>query len=159
MRVPRAKLGGAPRFAGGIGVVEACYRISRAASSRIGSRSSDVNLEQPLTGAAPSGMGPTEAAPVARARRNRSKKAKGPVQRRVLTIINATGSALTAFEVGADGQSARLPRELGDNESATLRLPAFRSCKVALMATFGRIGHSETYEQDICKDPNVRLVN
>ncbi|MDB5511241.1 MAG: hypothetical protein JWR08_724 [Enterovirga sp.] len=117
--------------------------------------------QPPIGGAAPAPMAPPEAsaesAPV-RKPKARSKP-RGPVPARSLSITNLSGSTLTAFEVAADGRSAKLGKELATSESTTLRLPAFKSCNVALVAVFDRPGEAETYEQDICKDKVVRLTN
>lgn len=86
-------------------------------------------------------------------------KPRGPVPARALAISNVSGSALTALVVAADGKEARLARELGDGQSATLRLPAFKSCTVTISATFERAGEAEQMEQDICKDRKLRLTN
>lgn len=86
-------------------------------------------------------------------------KPRGPTPARALIISNVSGSALTEFVVAADGRQAKLPRELGNGETATLRLPVFRSCTVTVIATFERAGEAEQMEQNICKDRKVRLTN
>ena len=86
-------------------------------------------------------------------------KPRGPVPARALSISNVSGSALTALVVQAEGKEAKLARELGDGQNATLKLPAFKSCTVTIMATFERAGEAEQMEQDICKDRKLRLTN
>ena len=107
---------------------------------------------------APAAAAAPDAAP-AEARPRPKAKPRGPTPARTLTITNVTGSALTEFVVAADGKQAKLPRELGTNEKAVMKLPAFRSCVVTLIATFQRAGEAEQNEQDICKDRTVRLTN
>ena len=94
-----------------------------------------------------------EAAPKAK------PKPRGPSPARSLTITNMSGSALTMLEVAADGKTAKLNKELGTNETATLRLPAFKSCTVTVLASFDRAGEAESMEQNICKDRRIRLTN
>lgn len=117
--------------------------------------------QPPIGGAAPAPMAPpdtgAEAAPASKPRAR--PKPRGPVPARSLTITNMTDSTLNAFEVAADGRSAKLGKSLGTNETTTLRLPALKSCNVAMVAVFERPGDAETYEQDICKDKVVRLTN
>lgn len=103
--------------------------------------------------AAPAAAPAAEAAPKAR------PKPRGPTPARSLTITNVSGSALTSLEIGADGKTAKLNKELGTNESATMRLPAFKSCTVTVVASFDRAGEAETMEQNICKDRRIRLTN
>ena len=98
---------------------------------------------------------PAEAEPAAKPK----PKPRGPVPARSITISNVSGSALTEFVVAADGKTAKLTRELGTNEKAVMKLPAFKSCTVTLIATFERAGEAEQNEQNICKDRVVRLTN
>jgi hypothetical protein len=97
------------------------------------------------------------AAPAARPKPK--PKPKGPTPARALSITNESGSALTALEVSGDGKSAKLAKELGTGQSATLRLPAMKSCTVMISATFQRAGEADMHEQDICKDSKVRFTN
>lgn len=86
-------------------------------------------------------------------------KPTGPTPARSLTINNATGAVLTGFEVTtADGQSAKLAKEVGSEEMATLPLPRFRQCAVSIVATFDGDQEPESFQQDICKIRAVRLV-
>jgi hypothetical protein len=101
---------------------------------------------------------PTDAAAPA-ARPKPKPKPKGPTPARALSITNESGSALTALEVSGDGKSAKLAKELGTGQSATLRLPAMKSCTVMISATFQRAGEADMHEQDICKDSKVRFTN
>ncbi len=107
----------------------------------------------PLTPPADGAAAPAAAKPKAK------PKPRGPTPARALTITNASGSALTALEVSGDGKSARLTKELGDGQKATLRLPAMKSCTVMISATFQRAGEADVHEQDICKDKTVRFTN
>ena len=105
----------------------------------------------PLT--PPAGGGTTAAAPRAK------PKAKGPTPVRVLNITNDSGAALTGLEISAEGKSATLAKELPTGKSATLRLPALKSCTVAISATFEGSPASDTHEHDICKDRKIRFTN
>lgn len=89
----------------------------------------------------------------------RKAKPKGPSPARALSVVNESGSALTGLEVSGDGKTARLAKELASGQTATLRLPAMKSCTVMISATFQRAGEADMHEQDICKDRTVRFVN
>ena len=123
------------------------------AASAAGAQTS-LFSQTPSAGAAPAAPA-AEAAPAPKAK----PKPKGPVPARSITISNVSGSALTEFVVAADGKSAKLAKELGSNEKAVMKLPAFKSCTVTLIATFERAGEAEQNEQNICKDRVVRLTN
>ena len=104
------------------------------------------------------GTAPVEAPPAPAAAKPKPKP-RGPAPARALSISNNSGSALTDFVVAAEGKQAKLARELGTGETATLRLPAFKTCMVTIIATFERAGEAEQMEQNICKDRKVRLTN
>lgn len=89
----------------------------------------------------------------------RKAKPKGPAPARSLSVVNESGSALTALEVSGDGKTARLPKELPSGQTAILRLPALKGCTVTISATFQRAGEADMHEYDICKDRTVRFVN
>lgn len=113
---------------------------------------------QPTTQPAPLAAPPAAAAAPQAAAKPKPKP-RGPVPARALAISNVSGSALTELVVAADGKQAKLARELGDGQSATLKLPAFKSCTVTISATFERAGEAEQMEQDICRDRKLRLTN
>jgi hypothetical protein len=117
-------------------------------------------FEPPAGGSSAAPLTPPPADAAAPAAKPKAKpKPKGPTPARALSITNESGSALTALEVSGDGKSAKLAKELGTGQSATLRLPAMKSCIVMISATFQRAGEADVHEQDICKDRKVRFTN
>ena len=96
----------------------------------------------------------TPAQPAAKPR----PKPKGPTPARVLSITNDSSTSLAAVEVSADGKTASL-KELATGKTASLRLPALKSCTVAISATFQGSTFPDMHEQDICKDRKVRFTN
>jgi hypothetical protein len=86
-------------------------------------------------------------------------KPRGPVPARALSITNDSANAVTGLEVSGDGKSAKLAKELPTGKTATLKLPALKSCTVAISVTFQGGAAPDTHEQDICKDRRVRLTN
>ena len=105
----------------------------------------------PLT--PPAGTAAPAAKPKARA------KPRGPVPARALNITNDSGNAVTGLEVSGDGKSAKLGKELATGKTATLKLPALKSCTVSISVTFQGGAAPDSHEQDICKDRKVRLTN
>ena len=126
-----------------------------------GSAQAQTSLfEPPAAGSAAAPLTPPAEGGAAAAAKPRVRaKPKGPIPARALSISNESGSALTALEVSGDGKTAKLPRELGTGQTATLRLPAMKSCTVMISATFQRAGEADMHEQDICKDRKVRFTN
>ena len=135
--------------------------IAFACLAVAGSAQAQTSLfEQPARGSAAAPLTPPADAGAAPAAKPRAKpRPKGPVPARALSITNESGSALTMLEVSGDGKSAKLPKELGTGQTATLRLPALKSCTVMISATFQRAGEADMHEQDICKDRKVRFTN
>lgn len=89
--------------------------------------------------------------------RPKPRKPRGPVPARSITINNAGVSTLSSLEVSADDKSAKLTKPLAPKTKATLKLPAFKSCTVAVLASFeGQAG--EPSEVDICKDKAIRFT-
>jgi hypothetical protein len=70
---------------------------------------------------------------------------------RSLKIVNASGSALNALKVVGDGKSAELWKQVDPDQSVTLRLPAFRSCTVAIVATM-----ADTDERKVTSKTSAR---
>ena len=69
-----------------------------------------------------------------------------PRPSRALTIINGTDAALAALTISADSMVADLPKRLNAGETLALRLPAFRSCTVAISARFEDAENEEAYQ-------------
>jgi hypothetical protein len=111
----------------------------------------------PLTPPADSAAAPAAAAAAAPAKAK--PKRKGPAPARALSISNESGSALATLEVSADGKTASLGKQLASGGTATLRLPALKSCNVTITATFTQTADPDIHQQDICKDRKVRFVN
>lgn len=105
----------------------------------------------------PTAAAPAPAAEAAPARKPKPKR-KVAAPARMLTVTNASGSSLSELEVAADGKSAKLGKELGANQTATMKLPAFKSCTVTVKASFESAGEPEQMEQNICKDRRLRLT-
>lgn len=102
----------------------------------------------------PEGSGTTPETPKPRPK---PKKPRGPVPARSITINNAGVSTLSSLEVSADGRSAKLSKPLASTKKTVLKLPAFKSCSVAVLASFdGQAGESS--EVDICKDKTIRFT-
>lgn len=98
-------------------------------------------------------------APAAAAPARKAKAKPKTAQVKSVAITNASSSVLTGLQVDADGRSVKLDKELGANQSATLRLPGVKSCVVTIMASFDGAPEAEQMEQNICKDRKVRLTN
>ena len=66
-------------------------------------------------------------------------------------------STLSSLEVSADDKSAKLSKPLAPKKKAVLKLPAFKSCSVSVVASFeGQAGESS--EVDICKEKTIRFT-
>lgn len=133
-----------------------CGRLVLAGSilcAGLGGANAQTSLFDPPAAAAPA------AAPSGKAAAKPKPKRKGPSPARSLAITNVSGSALTSLEVTADGKSAKLSKSLANDGTATLKLPAFRSCNITIVASFEGPGEPETLEQNICKDRKLRLTS
>lgn len=105
----------------------------------------------------PAGAPATEAP--AKAKPKPRPRPKGPVPARVLTISNASAATLAALEVSADGKSAKLARPVKAKGKAALKLPAFKSCQVAVSYSFEGAAQPASSEVDICKEKTIRLTD
>jgi hypothetical protein len=124
-----------------------------------GAAQAQTSLFDPPAAGAGTPLSPPSASEAAPAAKPKPRaKPRGPTPARVLTITNDSGASLASLEVAADGKVARLPKALASGESTKLRLPAFKSCTVAIVSSFPATGNSDTHEQDICKDSRIRFT-
>ena len=89
----------------------------------------------------------------------RAGAAKVPVPARSLVISNASKNVLTELEVSAEDKSAKLSKPLAPDSKVTLRLPAFKSCTVTIVASFENAGQADESSYDICKDKSIRFTD
>lgn len=133
-----------------------CLRLTLAGGivlAGLGGAEAQTSLFDPPAATAPAAT--QDVAPKAKAK----PKRKRPSPARRLTVTNVSGSAVTSLEVTADGKTAKLGKALANDGTATLKLPAFKSCTVTVVASFEGPGEPERLEQNICKDRKLRLTS
>lgn len=130
--------------------------VGAATLGWIGCAAAQTSLfDQAPVGGTPQATTPAPApAPAAKPR----PKPRGPAPARALSISNGSGAMLVGLVVSADGREARLAAGLADGATATLRLPAFKTCMVTVTATFDGTAEAEQIQQDICRDRSLRIT-
>lgn len=85
-------------------------------------------------------------------------KPKKPTPARSIVISNASANVLTSLEITGEGKTARLAKPLAPKERTTLKLPALRTCVVAVSAGFEGAGEAEANDYNICREKSIRFT-